>query len=86
MLSEMNRKQRLVSELRAELIDLGGRDFFLPEDDNYFITCYTEDGVEAILAKQDSFPYEVYFDTREEAERAIYIIGVERLKKYVDGF
>lgn len=69
-------------KIRAELLDLGGRETFKPGERNYLI-CYIHSSDEVTGAIYTDCDHgTIYFDTEEETDDAIETIGKERLKKY----
>lgn len=66
--------------IEAELLALGGRVEFIKDTQNWFLTC-AGDMVTISYAHKTPHP-DVYFNSYEEADKAMRTVGKERILKY----
>lgn len=72
--------------VRAELLDLGGREEFRANQKNFYISGDIQaDTIYATNSGGKPYLNAIYFDTRDEAKKAISLVGVHRLKKMLFG-
>lgn len=68
-------------KVETEMLRLGGRREFKYRGDNY--TIYYCDGIKVSFTNCAMYQGSIWFDTRNEAEKAIKKIGEDRIKKYI---
>lgn len=73
-------------KIRAEMLDLGGREYFKPNEVNNYIS-YNHDTGKLVLDGGSSFqdPFVIYFDRDISLTSVIKKIGESRIKKYLFG-
>lgn len=73
-------------KIRAEMLDLGGREEFRANQKNFYISGDIQaDTIFATNSGGKPYLNAIYFDTRDEAKKAINAVGVHRLKKMLFG-
>lgn len=73
-------------KIRAELLDLGGRDEFKPNQMNFYICGdISQNTIYSAIAGKNPCLNAVYFDDQEQGNKAIQAVGVDRLKKMLFG-
>lgn len=73
-------------KIRAEMLDLGGREEFRANQKNFYISGDIQaDTIFATNSGGKPYLNAIYFDTRDEAKKAINAVGVRRLKKMLFG-